>query len=260
MGAVFGSFLTAFTYRFPRGISFFKGRSFCPKCKAKIDWYDNIPLFSYILLLGRCRHCHKKISPRYFLIELSTALGFLFLFYLYINRSFLPGGIFSSGLFFYYLNKFGIWTLPHLLLIFLCLVSIFIIDIEERIIPDEVVFFLYFLAILGILIINPPSLFLYIFTGFVSYIFFFVLYLITKGKGMGLGDAKFALFAGTFLGLTSAINWVFTSFLLGGIIGLILILFGKTKFGKKISFGPFLVIAFILELFLGPFIISILGF
>ena len=245
-GLVVGSFLGAFTYRFPRGISVLEGRSFCPHCKAKISWYDNIPLFSYILLLGRCRNCGKKISPRYFLIEFTTALGFLFFFYLYINRFILPDSVFSNGLYLYYLDNFGIWALPYFLLVFSGLISIFVIDIEEKIIPDEIVFFLYVVAILGILIINPPNLFLYIFTGFVSYIFFFVLHSITKGKGMGLGDAKFALFSGTFLGLTSAINWIFVSFLLGGIIGLILILF--------------LVVAFILELFLGPFTIGILGF
>ncbi|MHC4915993.1 MAG: prepilin peptidase [Planctomycetota bacterium] len=73
-GAIVGSFLNAAIHRIPRNISLVKrSRSFCPKCQATIAWYDNIPILSYLLLLGRCRHCRKRISPRYLVVEVLTA-------------------------------------------------------------------------------------------------------------------------------------------------------------------------------------------
>src|SRR3972149_701928 len=77
LGLVVGSFLGAFSYRKPRGISIIVGRSFCPHCKSKIAWFHNIPLFSFLFLRGRCRECGKKISRRYPLLEAGTAGLFL---------------------------------------------------------------------------------------------------------------------------------------------------------------------------------------
>ena len=76
MGLVIGSFLGAFTYRWGKGLSVADGRSFCPHCKAKISWLDNVPVVSYLLLKGKCRSGGNKISLRYPAIELSTALLF----------------------------------------------------------------------------------------------------------------------------------------------------------------------------------------
>ncbi len=81
LGLSVGSFLGAFTYRFPKGLNIASGRSFCPHCKAKIVWYDNIPLLSYLLLAGKCRNCGEKISLRYPVIEGAVAIGFLYFFY-----------------------------------------------------------------------------------------------------------------------------------------------------------------------------------
>jgi leader peptidase (prepilin peptidase)/N-methyltransferase len=74
LGAVMGSFINAAVYRIPRNISLWKEkRSFCPHCRAQIAWHDNIPIVSYLVLLGRCRSCRKRISPRYLVVELLTA-------------------------------------------------------------------------------------------------------------------------------------------------------------------------------------------
>ena len=79
-GLCVGSFLNVVIYRLPRGLGFVKGRSFCPHCKKKIKWFDNVPLISFILLKGRCRVCHSPISWRYPVVELTTALLTLLIF------------------------------------------------------------------------------------------------------------------------------------------------------------------------------------
>ena len=86
LGLTFGSFLTSYTYRWPRNLSF-GGRSYCNNCRKKISWYDNIPFVSYLFLGGRCRFCKGKISIRYFLVELITAATFAG-FYLYFGLLF----------------------------------------------------------------------------------------------------------------------------------------------------------------------------
>ena len=76
LGAIIGSFLAALTWRWPHGMSIFDGRSVCPKCKHQIRAIDNVPIFSFLMLGGKCRNCDKKISKRYFIIECSSALMF----------------------------------------------------------------------------------------------------------------------------------------------------------------------------------------
>src|SRR5688572_22552732 len=79
LGLLFGSFFSVVSFRYLKGISWVRGRSFCPNCKKQINWYDNIPLLSFIILSGKCRSCGKSISPRYILIEIGTGLGFFYL-------------------------------------------------------------------------------------------------------------------------------------------------------------------------------------
>src|SRR5580765_1026315 len=127
LGLVFGSFLTSFPYRLLLGELFPKGRSYCPKCKKQINWYDNIPLLSFILLKGKCRNCKKKIPIGYPIIELSTGILFTILAY-FVNHSSLA----LQG-----------WMLPFLLFVSVILIAIFITDWEEQIIPDELSFILF---------------------------------------------------------------------------------------------------------------------
>jgi len=94
-GAIVGSFLNAAIHRIPRGISMIsKSRSFCPRCRKTIAWYDNVPILSYLLLLGRCRNCRKGISPRYLIVEVLTAGLFAALYWYvrFLNGPVAPGG------------------------------------------------------------------------------------------------------------------------------------------------------------------------
>ena len=84
-GCCIGSFLNVVIYRLPREKSLVKPPSACPACGKHIRFYDNIPLISYLLLVGKCRYCKAKISPRYFIIELITGLTFVFTYYLFFH-------------------------------------------------------------------------------------------------------------------------------------------------------------------------------
>ncbi|MCP4706309.1 MAG: prepilin peptidase, partial [candidate division Zixibacteria bacterium] len=114
VGLSIGSFLNVLIYRLPREKKFVFGRSFCPLCKKPIKFYDNIPVLSYLILLGKCRSCKTKISIRYPLVELLNGLAWLFFFIQYsISYNFLIFAFLSSAL-----------------------IVIFFVDIDFQIIPD----------------------------------------------------------------------------------------------------------------------------
>ena len=232
IGLAVGSFVSAYSYRVPRSISWVRGRSFCPGCKKKISWFDNIPLISYLLLLGRCRSCRKKISPRYPLIELTTALSFVAVSY------------FNYPVYFYFLIPI--------------LICIFVIDLEHQFIPDGLVFFGIVLTFFYFILVDKNTIYLNLLSGFISALFLLILHLITKGKGMGLGDVKFAILGGLVLGWPYFVVWLFLSFVIGAFVGVILILFKKARFGKKIPFGPYLVVSLWITIIYGNWLLAFL--
>lgn len=220
IGLCFGSFANVLIWRIPKGLSI-GGRSVCEKCKGKISWFDNIPLISFILLKGKCRNCESKISLRYPLVELATGIIFTLLYL-----------------------KFGLsYELLFLSLLSPILISIFFIDLDHQIIPDILIF-------AGIVISLLYSFsFSGLFAGFLSASFLLFLHYITKGKGMGLGDVKFALLGGTIVGLINIFSWFFWAFLTGAVVGCILILTKRYGLKSKIAFGPFLIFALFLTIF-----------
>lgn len=252
LGICLGSFVSAVSWRVPRRISFVKGRSICPNCKHVITWYDNIPLLSYLILKGKCRYCGKKISLRYPAIELASAIGFIIIFLLTFKGPYVQG----QTLYVVY----SIFTLIRNLTVFVILLTIFIIDLENQIIPDSLTFFGIACVLLYSIVFNPQSIILLIFSGLAASVFLLFIYLITKGKGMGLGDVKFAVLGGMIVGLKLLPIWLLLSFLTGAISGCILILIGRAKMKTKIAFGPFLVIGVALSVLFGEKIISFLHF
>jgi len=218
LGLVVGSFISVVTYRLPRNQGFVKGRSYCDNCKKEISWYDNIPLISFLLYHGTSRCCNKKISIRYPLIEIASAASFVALYL-------------AFGL--------SIQLATYYLLLILTL-SILIIDLEHQIIPDELIWLLLFISLFTV----QGNPFVALFSAFAFACFFLALYLITLGRGMGLGDVKLAIPLGLLLGFEKGLYWLLASFVLGGMVATLMLILKRANLKTKIAFGPFLVVAY----------------
>jgi leader peptidase (prepilin peptidase)/N-methyltransferase len=237
-GAVVGSFLNVCICRMPKDESVVTPPSHCPRCDYRIRWYDNIPLFSYLLLWGKCRGCGMHISLQYPLVELLNGLLTLALFL-----------------------KFGpTLTFAALFLFCSALVVITFIDLEHQIIPDEISLsgivigfvFSFFLpwqtwlnSLLGILL-GGGSLLL------IAYGYQWL----TGKEGMGGGDIKLLAMMGAFLGWKSIPFIVFSSSLVGSVIGITIMLIQKKDSKLAIPFGPYLAFGAVLYIFYGRQLIN----
>jgi leader peptidase (prepilin peptidase)/N-methyltransferase len=237
-GAVIGSFLNVCIYRIPRSKSIAKPNSFCPSCEKPIKYYDNIPIVSYILLGGKCRHCNTKISMRYPFIELMTAVVFLM-----ISR------------------RWGLSYESFIQMFFVSLlIVISVIDYDFQIIPD-------ILSIgglvLGLLIafVRPGFRFMDAFYGVLlgGGVLFVIAYgyqLIMKREGMGGGDIKLLAMIGAFTGLKGVIFSLIGGSIMGTLVGIPLMLIKKENTKYAIPFGPFLSLAAFFYLFIGTNIVQ----
>lgn len=251
-GLTVGSFISAFTYRYPRALSIKKGRSVCDNCKKEIAWFDNIPLVSYAALGGKCRNCGKKISVRYPFIESITGISFVTTFF-FMNScaTTFKGLSLQGGPLCSWTENMGVLSLPYFAFLLIILMSIFVIDLEHKLIFDDIVFLAAGVVLIALALFMPERVYEHLLAGFATSLFLLFIHIATRGRGMGLGDVKFALFGGFLLGLKSAAVWVFLSFILGGAVGVLLIFVGKARFGKEIPFGPFLVISLFITLVAG---------
>jgi leader peptidase (prepilin peptidase) / N-methyltransferase len=252
LGSFIGSFLNVLADRLPRNESVVKGRSHCEKCKKELAWYDLIPLLSFIFLKGKCRYCHTRLSAYYPIVEFITGVMFV------ITAIF----VFSGFKFSIFNSQFPInsqllnfqllISLIYYLFIVSCLVVVFFTDLKYGIIPDKILFPATIISFLY-LILNTKYLILpYLFSALGACLFFLLLFLITRGKGMGFGDVKFAFLMGLILGFPNIVISLYIAFLTGAIIGIILIVWRKKRmFGTAIPFGPFLVLGTFLALFWG---------
>ncbi|MBI3069822.1 MAG: prepilin peptidase [Candidatus Levybacteria bacterium] len=246
LGLAVGSFLNVLIYRLPRNLSIF-GRSFCPHCKKKIAWHDNIPLLSFAILGGKCRYCRSPISLQYPIVELTTAILFVLVF-LFPNES-----IKYQVLSIKYLVSLG-----YYLLIISSLVAIFFIDLKHGIIPDKIVYPAVVISLFFLISQYLNILISHFLSATASFLFFFLLVLITRGRSMGMGDVKLAFLMGLFLGFPKIVIALYVAFLTGAAVSLILVLWGKKKFsGGTVPFGPFLVFGTLLAFFFGEVLLRL---
>ena len=256
-GSMVGSFINVCIHRMPLGESVVWPSSHCPHCKKRIPAYDNIPFISYILLGGKCRFCKKRISLRYPVVELLTAVIFV-LFFNYYHLSY--------DLFFY------------LLFVSALLIATFV-DIKHRIIPDEIsvggIIIGFILSTVRGVSIAPfsfsykpmlNSLLGIIIGGGIIYltgvIFDFIYFKLLKKppiqgetESMGGGDVKLLAMIGAFLGWEKALLTFFIAPFFGVVVGIINLV---TKKDHTIPYGPFLSLAAIIALFWADKIIRIL--
>lgn len=256
-GLAVGSFLNAFIYRLelreglmlsPSSLkpSVLQGRSFCPRCGHTLAWYDLIPLASYIFLRGKCRYCKKKISLQYPFVELVTGLLFVAAFSLFADN--LTKLSYPQALEVLYL-----WAIGSLLLV------VFVYDLRHFIIPDKVLYPAIGLAFawnalpsFGVVDnLTKLSFVSALLSGIGAAGFFLAIYLLSKGRAMGFGDVKLALFMGLFLGFPNILVALAFAFGSGALVGLILIFFKKKTMRSEVPFGPFLVLGTLVALFWG---------
>lgn len=240
LGLIVGSFLNVVIYRYNTGLSVIGGRSRCLACARDLRWFELIPVFSFLFQRGRCTQCGSKISWQYPAVELVTGLLFVLTFQQFILR--------SASVY---------WLVGHLI-IFSLLTVITVYDLRHKIIPDGLVYTFILLSLL--LAFSDFSLILvinHLLAGFILFVFFFLLWWLSRGRWMGFGDAKLALGVGFLLGLMGGVSAIVFAFWLGAVVGLLLIILarlsatrGSFTIKSEIPFAPFIIIGLCLNFFL----------
>ena len=239
LGLALGSFANVCIYRIPQRKSLLLPGSFCPKCGAKIRFYDNVPLLSYIFLKGRCRDCRAKISLEYPLVEFLTS-ALLVVAYL----------------------RFGLsWDFAARAILIIIMILTFFIDLKHRIIPDVLTFPGIILGFgLSFAVTSPSvsnSLLGIVVGGAMFYLAAILGELLFKKESMGGGDIKLAMMLGAFLGWKNILLVLFLSAFLGSLIGGVALFFSKdVKETRTIPFGPFLALGAVIAMFVGDALIS----
>lgn len=257
LGISVGSFLNVLIDRIPREESFLKGRSYCEKCKKELSFFDLIPLLSFVMLKGKCRYCHSPISFYYPLVEVTTGVLFVLTFLNIESR--IMNQAFLTPNFSLLTSISQLSSFIYQLVIFSSLIVIFFTDLKYGIIPDKILFPAIIIVFLFIISQSLSILISNLLSAFGAFLFFFLLFLVTKGKGMGFGDVKYVFFMGLFLGFPKVAIGLYISFLTGAFISLILIVLRKKRFkGSTVPFGPFLVFGTVIAFFLGDAIWKII--
>jgi leader peptidase (prepilin peptidase) / N-methyltransferase len=228
-GAILGSFISVVAHRLPRGESIVRPRSRCPECGATVAAYDNVPIVSWLLLRGRCRHCGARISPSYPLLELTLAVGFVASLIAFEDD---PAKVALAGA-------------------LLCtLATITLTDLEHRLIPNRV---LIVSAVAGLALVlagERDSVDERAIAAAVAFVSLFVV-AVAYPQGMGMGDVKLAAVMGLYLGRAVA-PALLIAFAAGALYGTILIArHGREARKRAIPFGPFLAIGGVAGLFVG---------
>ena len=229
-----GSFLNVVIHRLPRGESLVHPRSRCPSCGTQIAGYDNIPIVSWLLLRGRCRHCGARISPRYPAVELITALVFAAVV---VVRGF---------------DDDLIIELPFVA----ALIALAGIDLDHKLLPNKIVYPLAAWGIMAVLIADRDDIVEHLVAGAGAFLFLF-LAVLAYPRGMGMGDVKLAGAMGIYLG-ASVIPALLIAFLTGSVVGIAILAREGTEARKKaLPFGVFLALGGIVAVLAGPELIDV---
>jgi len=229
LGAMIGSFLNVVIHRLPRAESLIRPGSRCPACETAIAPYDNVPVLSWLVLRGRCRHCAALIPGRYPAVELLTAAAF--------------GAVvavrgFDEGL---------VVELPFVA----TLIALAGIDLDHRILPNRIVYPMAAWGVLAVALVDTGELPEHLIAGAAAFLFL-LLTVIAYPAGMGMGDVKLAGAMGLYLGL-SVVPALLTAFLSGSVVGIGMIAMEGARARKKaVPFGVFLALGGLVGVLAGP--------
>ena len=227
-GLIIGSFLNCLIWRLHKEESLL-GRSYCPKCRKQIAWYDNIPVVSFILLGGKCRSCGKAISWQYPTVEMTTGILFVLA---------------------YFLNYDSVVQLLRDWFIIAVIIVIFIYDLRWYLILDIVTLPACVVVLITNLLLGYSWRNLLI-SGIIGCSFFLIQFIISRGKWIGGGDLRLGLLMGLALGWPNVVVAILLSYFIGSIIGLGLIFSGRKQWSSQVPLGVFLSVGAIIALFWG---------
>ena len=237
LGLAVGSFLNVCVHRLPRGQSLNSPPSRCPQCDYRLRWFDNIPVVSYAMLVGRCRKCGARISIRYPIVELVTMVLFV-----------LHGAVFG-------------WTallIPRL--VFACaMVALFAIDLEHQLLPNSITLPGIIVGLIASTVLPPgiiDALIGVIIGGGVLWLIGEAYFRYSGHEGMGGGDVKMLAMIGAFLGWKLVLVTLVLSSVLGSIIGLIVIAARKGGMKYALPYGTFLALGALFASLAGEAIVN----
>lgn len=227
LGAIVGSFLHVVGTRWGSGLGA-RGRSFCPVCGHNLRWYELVPIASFMALRGRCRTCSAKIPWHYPAIEIWTGLIFASLYF----------AMGASLSYLAYLAAFCVYTV------------IAIYDLRHKVIPDALVYLSVIMALVLPVFIETYALVDWL-AGPLIFAFFVIIWFVSKGRGIGFGDAKLGLSIGVLLGAAHGFSAVVLAFWIGAAAALAYMALGKISLLKtdkrltmksEIPFAPFMIL------------------
>ena len=248
LGLVAGSFLNVVIIRLASREKIARGRSHCRHCKETLKGRDLIPVFSYLFLLGKCRNCKKSISWQYPAVELATGLLFVLIASRTADVLSLETLRNSAGLGLHYIDL--IWN-PFVIALMLAffhvsvLVVLFVYDLKHQLLPNKVLW----PAIVVAVVTLPVDFFRletenhwwhYFLAAAVAGGFFWLLHAVSKGKWIGFGDVKLALYMGLLVGWPNILFALLFAFVSGALVAVGLMLAGKKQWGERVPFGVFL--------------------
>jgi leader peptidase (prepilin peptidase) / N-methyltransferase len=273
-GALWGSFANVVIERWPRELSVVTPGSHCFACQTAIRWYDNLPVISFLLLRGRCRHCGTRYSPRYLIVELLMAL----LSGAILQMTVLSAPAIEPSVFLEYLLWFAFAF---------SMLVISMIDLQHYLIPDAIVLPGILVGITANLFFLPLGWREPVLTAFVAYVSVRLLFIdgyrLLRGQpGMGHGDAKLLAMCGAFMGAQGVLFTLFAGALQGSVVGILMVLH-RRRHGMtnepvfeeeqndadealtpmdprlataRVPFGPFLCLGALQYLFIGQWLLS----
>ncbi|MEO8065950.1 MAG: prepilin peptidase [Candidatus Doudnabacteria bacterium] len=230
LGLIVGSFLNAVIFRLRSGESFLFGRSHCRTCKKELSAADLVPVFSFLMLKGKCRYCGIKLSWQYPAVELLTG-GLFVLFALKFQMVFNPD-----------------FFLSLILVCFLIVIAVF--DLKHYLILDKVVFAGLLVAIVRNILLHDHVI-LGLLAGLGVAGFFLFQYAASRGKWIGLGDVKLGLLLGNIAGWPYSILLLMLAYMSGALTGIALMLAGRKQLSSKLPFGVFLSASAIIVMLVG---------
>lgn len=233
LGLCIGSFLNVLIYRIPAGLSVVRGHSMCPACSARLRAIDLVPVFSFLFLRGKCRHCGAPISNIYMIVELLTGALFLLAFYAFgISLQTLVAWIAVSSLITASFIDFHTMEIPDGVSVALAVAGVLSFFVPGLAWWDR---------LLGVAAAAGPLLLIHVFS---------------KGRAMGMGDVKLMAAAGLILGIRLSFFALFAGVIFGAVLSLFLLGFKLKKGRDEIPFVPMLSFGIVFSMFLGEPIVS----